>query len=172
MFSSIVAAVDLGPDGDRALPVTRALAAAGDLPVELLTVSSPHMDEATDTFELSRRAPRRTDGHRTPSPSPTTTTLHAAIVTHLEHRDDPLLVMATSAKASLAARFLGSVTEAVLGRIGQPVVLVGPNVPGDVELVSPTLVVFIDTDDLAEATVPAIVPWVRAFGGPPLSSWS
>ena len=55
MFRSIVVAVDLAPDGDRALPVARALGAAGDLPVELLTVSSPHMDEATDAYELSRR---------------------------------------------------------------------------------------------------------------------
>ena len=39
--------------------------------------------------------------------------------------------------------------------------------PDDVELADPTLVVMLDAGDLAEATVPAIVSWARAFGGPP-----
>ena len=68
--------------------------------------------------------------------------------------------MATSAKSRLSARFLGGVTEGVLSRIDQPVLLVGPRVPVDVELGDPTLVVLLDSGDLAEATVPAIVSWV------------
>ena len=45
MFRSIVVALDLESGGDRALPVARQLAATGNLPVTLLTVSSPHMSE-------------------------------------------------------------------------------------------------------------------------------
>jgi nitroimidazol reductase NimA-like FMN-containing flavoprotein (pyridoxamine 5'-phosphate oxidase superfamily)/nucleotide-binding universal stress UspA family protein len=165
MFRSIVVALDLGPDGDRALPIVRGLAAASDLPVELITVSSPNMDETVDAHELSRRA--SANGW----PPNAFAIAHdndiaRAIVNHLESRHNALLVMATSAKASLTARFLGSITEAVLSRIDQPVLLVGPHVPVDCELVEPTLVVLIDAGDLAEATVPAIVSWARAVGGP------
>jgi uncharacterized protein len=165
MFRSIVVALDLGPDGDRALPIVRGLAAASDLPVELITVSSPHVDETVDAHELSRRA--IANGW----PPDAFAIVHdndvaRAVATHLGHRHNALLVMATSAKASLTARFLGSVTEAMLSRVEQPVLLVGPQVPVDCELADPTLVVLVDTGDLAEATVPAIVSWARAFGGP------
>ena len=165
MFRSIVIALDLTPDGDRALAVAQVLAAASELPVELLTVSSPHMDDATDAYELSRRAA----AHGWPPDAFTIThddDVPNAIVQHLASREGSLLVMATSAKSTLATRFLGSVTEGVLTRIERPVLLVGPNVPADVELTAPTLVVLIDSGDLAEATVPAIASWRRTFHGP------
>ena len=128
MFGSIVVAIDLESGGDRALPVVRSLARAGDLRVVLLTVSSPHMSEARDVYELRRRA--EANGW----PVDGCTIAHdndaaRAIVNDLEHRDQALLVMATSAKGSLAAQFLGGVTEDVLGLIDQPLLLVGPRVP-------------------------------------------
>ena len=164
MFRSIVVALDLGPDGDRALPIVRGLVAASDLPVELITVSSPHVDEAVDAHELSVRL--AANGW----PADASAIAHdndvaRAIVNHLDSRDNALLVMATSAKASLTARFLGSITEAVLSRLDQPVLLVGPRVPAECELADPTLIVLIDTGDLAEATVPAIASWARTIGG-------
>ena len=164
MFRSIVVPLDLEPGGDRALPVARSLAAAGNLPVSLLTVSSPHMPEEQDAYELRRRAAAYG------WPADGCTIAHdndvgRAIVNDVERRDRALLVMATSAKASLKAQFLGDVTEDVLGLIDRPVILVGPRVPADFELGHPTPVACIERSDVAEAAVPAIVSWVRTFGG-------
>ena len=88
-----------------------------------------------------------------------------AIVEHVERQGDALLVMATSAKASFTAQFLGGVTEDVLGLINRPVLLIGPRVPPDIELGDPTLVACIERGDVAEAAVPAITSWMRTFGG-------
>src|SRR5262245_19698257 len=56
MFKTLVVALDLEPDGDRALPVAAALARAGGLAVDLVTVSSPGLPPAADAYELERRA--------------------------------------------------------------------------------------------------------------------
>ena len=164
MFRSIVVALDLESGGDRALPVARQLAAAGSLPVTLLTVSSPHMSEEQDEYELTRRAVangRPADGwviaHHDDAAR--------AIVEHVERRGDALLVMATSAKASFTAQFLGGVTEDILGLIDRPILLIGPRVPPDLELGALTPVTCIERGDVAEAAVPAIVSWMRTFGG-------
>jgi nitroimidazol reductase NimA-like FMN-containing flavoprotein (pyridoxamine 5'-phosphate oxidase superfamily)/nucleotide-binding universal stress UspA family protein len=164
MFRSIVVALDLEPGGDRALPVARQLASAGSIPVTLLTVSSPHMSEDRDTYELRRRAAANgwpADGCAIAHDNDPA----RAIVEHVEGRDDALLVMSTSAKASLTAQFLGGVTEDVLGLIDQPILLVGPRVPAGYEFGDPTPVACIERGDVAEAAVPAIVSWLRTFGG-------
>jgi nucleotide-binding universal stress UspA family protein len=163
LLRSIVVALDLTPDGDRALPIAQALAETSDLPVELLTVSSPRMSEAEDVHELRRRL----TAHGWPPDSFTIAhdnDVARAIVAHVGDREPALLVMASSAKPSITARFLGSVTEEVLSRVDQPVLLVGPRVPPDRDVSRPTLVAFIDRGDLAEATVPAMVSWARTFG--------
>jgi nucleotide-binding universal stress UspA family protein len=163
MLRSIVVALDLTPGGDRALSIAQDLAETSGLPVELLTVSSPRMSEAEDAYELRRRA----TAHGWPPDSFTIAhdnDVARAVVDHVGSREPALLVMATSAKPSMTARFLGSVTEEVLSRVDQPVLLVGPRVPPDCDVSRPTLVAFIDRGDLAEATVPAIVSWAQTFG--------
>lgn len=64
MFTSIVVATDLAADGDRALPVARALVDIGGPSVDLLTVTSPHVTGEVDAFELSRSAGYRTHSSR------------------------------------------------------------------------------------------------------------
>ena len=128
-FSSIVVALDLGPAGDRALPVVRNLAANHDVAIELLTVSSPNVAEDVDAYELSRRA--RENGW----PDATCTIVHDAspargIVDHLATRDRALLVMAAD-KRPLRTRVLGSIGEEVLRTANSPIVLVGPSVAAD-----------------------------------------
>jgi nucleotide-binding universal stress UspA family protein len=163
-FRSFIVALDLAPNGDRALDVVRSLAAIGRAPVDLLTVSSPNLSEDVDAFELARRAERF--GGR----GATWTILHhhdpvLAIVEHLARHDDSLLVMATSARAPLTGHFLGSVSEEVLSLVEQPVLLVGPRVEA-APIATPTLVVCVDRPDVAAAAVPAIVAWTRTFGSP------
>jgi nucleotide-binding universal stress UspA family protein len=163
-FRSIVVAVDFESNGDRALAVVRSLALLGRVPVQLLTVSSPNLDEDTDTYELARRA-ETIRGAET-----TWTIVHhhdpvLGIVGHVESRDDALLVMATSARAALTGHFLGSVSEEVLSLVDRPVLLVGPGVAAAPKLAAPTLVVCVDDADVATAAVPAVVAWTRTFGG-------
>src|SRR4051794_15536300 len=56
MFKTLVVALDLEADGDRALPVVRALSRAGTVAVDLVTVSSPGLPAAADAYELEHRA--------------------------------------------------------------------------------------------------------------------
>ena len=163
-FRSFIVALDLAPNGDRALGVVRSLARVGRIRIELLTVSSPNLSEDVDAFELARRA--ATIGGR----DITWTIVHhndpvLAIVDHVERRDDALLVMATSARAALTGHFLGSVSEEVLSLVDRPVLLVGPRVTTAPQLAAPTLVACVDDADLAASAVPAIVAWTRTFGG-------
>ena len=58
MFKTLVVALDLEADGDRALRVVQALARLGPVRVDLVTVSSPGMPTAADAYELERRARR------------------------------------------------------------------------------------------------------------------
>jgi nitroimidazol reductase NimA-like FMN-containing flavoprotein (pyridoxamine 5'-phosphate oxidase superfamily)/nucleotide-binding universal stress UspA family protein len=131
----------------------------------LLTVSSPNLSEASDVYELRRRAEANgwsADGCTVAHDNDAA----RAIVSDLAGRDRALLVMATSAKRSLAAQFLGGVTEDVLSLIDQPLLLVGPRVPTDGDFEHPTPVACIERGDVAEAAVPAIASWKRTFGGP------
>jgi nucleotide-binding universal stress UspA family protein len=162
-FRSIVVAVDLAASGDRALAIVRSLALLGRVPVELLTVSSPNLDESVDAFELARRA-------ATINGADTTWTIAhhhdpvLGIVGHVEHSDDTLLVMATSARAALTGHFLGSVSEEVLSLVDRPVLLVGPRVTTEPPLAAPTLLACVDEAEVAAAAVPAIAAWTRTFG--------
>ena len=115
MFTTIAVALDLGADGDRALPVVRTLSELGDVEVELLTVDSPNVPLAVDDFELSRRA----TANGWPAHSYTalrSNDVAAAIVEHLRGRDDVLLVMATTAKRPV----VGHSSEASRSRFSRP----------------------------------------------------
>jgi nucleotide-binding universal stress UspA family protein len=164
-FRSLIVALDLVEDGgDRALPVVCSLARQGGVPVELVTVSSPGLSEDVDAYELELRA-RAIDW-----PMTTTTILHdenpaAAIVEHLIDRPHSLLVMATSAKRALTGLFLGGVSEEVLTRVDQPVLLVGPRVGPASDTFRPTLVACVDDSGVGERAVPAISRWLRTFRG-------
>ena len=123
-FTSIVVALDLESGGDHALPVARVLAEQGGVPVELLTVSSPNVDEDIDVFELTQRL--RENGW----PDDGYLIVHdnhpgKAIVEVIERRSNALLVMA--ARASLAGPLRLRVVDEVLAAAEQPVLLVGPH---------------------------------------------
>ena len=130
MFTTIVVALDLTPDGDRALPIAGVLSEVADVAVELLTVSGVNVTEEVDAFELSRRA--TANGW----PAHSYRIVHSeeaaeAIADHVNGCDDVLLLMATSAKRPLLGRILGSVSEGVLRLVEEPVLLVGPHVPAE-----------------------------------------
>lgn len=163
MFTSIVVALDLQEAGDRAaLPVACSVAALGDVPVELLMVTSSNRPADHDAFELRRRA----SAHGWPVDSFSvidSDDVARAVVDHVQGRDNALLVMASSATAPLSRPLRRSTSGAVIGEIERPVLLVGPHVPADFELRLPTLIACIDTTDTSDAAVPAIAAWMRTF---------
>lgn len=162
MFTSIVVALDLEREGDRALHIFGSLSALTAMTVELLTVASPGIPEEADAFELRRRA--TANGW----PADCYTILHdddpaRAIADHVNARPGALLIMSTTAKSPLRRRFLGSVSEAVLSRVHGPVLLVGPHVPADADMSRPTLVACVDSTDAATRALPVITAWARTF---------
>ena len=164
MFTSLVVALDLEANGDRALPVVRALARLADVAVELVTVSSPLVAEDIDSFELSRRA--TASGW----PAHAYTVLHGddvarALVDHVRGRHGSLLVMATSAKRPLVGRLGGSVSTRVLALTDRPVLLVGPMVSPRLRIARPTLVVGVGPMEHAGVAVSTIASWTQTFPG-------
>jgi nucleotide-binding universal stress UspA family protein len=166
VFTTIVVALDLTQNGDRALPVAGALSELAEVSVDLLTVSSMHVSEEVDEFELSRRA----TAHGWPAHS--YCIVHSndaaqAIADHVKGRDEVLLVMATSAKRPVLGHMLGSVSEAVLRLIDRPVLFVGPHVPADFTAANPTLIHCVDSGSPRAAAAAAIDVWTQTFRGPP-----
>jgi nucleotide-binding universal stress UspA family protein len=164
MFTSIIVPLDLETGADRALPVAHALAAQGGIPVELVTVSSPSMPQEVDAYELRRRAQLFVNC--------STTVLHdndiaRALTAFAAERPAPLVVVATRARGVIAEHVLGSVTEDLLARSADPVLLVGPHVETEDLVGGPTLVAGVDGTSTSEAVLPAVAEWLDTFGGPP-----
>lgn len=164
MFKTLVVALDLEADGDRALPVVQALARIGPVRVDLVTVSSPGMPMAADTYELEHRA--REFGWDGDSWS-VVHDVDAAngLVQHAARADDALLVMATSARRLWTSRLVGSVSRDVLRQTDRPVLLIGPRVAWT-DPPCTTLIPCIDASEAAERAVPAIVGWQQTFTSP------
>lgn len=165
MFKTLVVALDLDPDGDRALRVVQALARTGPVAVDLVTVSSPGMPTATDAYELEQRATLFGWG---PESCSIVHDVDAArgIVRHASRRDDALLVMATSARLPWTSTMFGSITRDVLHQTDRPVLFIGPHVAWTYHPPCTTLVPCIDASDAAERAVPAIVAWQQTFTSP------
>ena len=165
MFRTFVVALDLGDDGDRALPVVEALASRGPVAVELVTVSSPGMPAEADSWELERRAARFSNCRATWNVI-VDSDIARGLLQHVAGRPDSVLVMTTSARRPLTAALFGGVVHDVLRNTDGPVLLVGPQVVMRVAL-GTTLIACVDASDAATWAVPAIVSWQRALSGMP-----
>ena len=127
MFRTFVVALDLGDDGDRALPVVEALASRGPMAVELVTVSSPGMPAEADSWELERRAARFSNCRATWNVI-VDSDIARGLLQHVAGRPESVLVMTTSARRPLTAALFGGVVHDVLRNTDGPVLLVGPQV--------------------------------------------
>ena len=164
MFTSIVVPIDLGPEGDRALPFAGSLAVAAGIPIELVCVISPAKPEGVDAHELQRRAEAL-------APARCTWMLlngdpAEALVSFIGRRPDALVVMATHARGVLTEQIFGSVSEAVLTHTDHPVLLVGPHATIEAPPTNATLIGGVD-GPASHAVLPAMVRWARTFGGNP-----
>jgi nucleotide-binding universal stress UspA family protein len=166
MFETVVVALDLTDDGDRALPAVEALTAGVSVRIDLVTVSEPRMPAAADAFELERRT-RRHGWDRNAWTIVRDVDPAAGLVAHAAARPGTLLVMATSAKRPISSSLLGSVTCDVLAATRQPVLLIGPGASPDAAHRSSSLIVGVGRDPIDPLTVPTVASWHATFGGPP-----
>jgi nucleotide-binding universal stress UspA family protein len=165
MFKNLVVALDLESDGDRALPVVEALTRRSSARVDLITVSSPGMPSTVDAWELERRA-RRHGWERDGWTVVHDVDVADGIVQHAAGVADPLVVMATDARGSLAGRLVPGIPHDVLRRWGGPVLLIGPNVPHGWAPPRTTLVAWVGRED-PTGVVAAILAWQRTFEARP-----
>jgi len=166
MFRSIIVPIDFSPESDRALPVAVALARRAGLPVSMVAVTKPGVDEQADELLLDLRRAQiygaRTDPMILYADDPA-----AGIVDHIEAQPDPLLVIGTRARGFVGEQVLGSVSEEVLAANRHPTLVVGPRV--SVRPVPPMKTLFVAVDGTAEseAIIPAAVAFIETFGGNP-----
>jgi nucleotide-binding universal stress UspA family protein len=78
-------------------------------------------------------------------------------------RPDALVVMATHGRTGVRRAVLGSVTEDVIRRVDDPVLLVGPSFTGADRLIGGRLLVCLDGSDRAEAILTHASAWAKAF---------
>ncbi len=163
-FATIVVPLDLEPDHDRAVAAAAGLAAAGDLPVILVTVSSPGLPDQIDQAELRSTAAR----HHLDRWS--AVVLHdnepaRAISGYLSSLESPLVVMATEVRGMISQ--LSSVDTAadLLARINGPTLVLGPNVGDAWHPEHSRLVCCVDPDESTVAAMAWTVRWLETFGG-------
>ncbi len=162
MYKTLVVALDLDGDGDRALPVVEALARSGPVAVDLVTVCEPGLDTTVDAFELERRAARHGWGRDAWTIVRDVDTA-GGLVQHAARRADALVVMATSARRPWMSSLSGGVTRDVLQQIDRPVLLVGPGVVHRGATSCTTLVGCVGPDEPMDRAIPAIVDWQETF---------
>lgn len=169
VFTSIVVALDLEEQGDRSLPFVQRLALAANVPVELLTATSPGMQQGVDLFELERRTKTLGDVDCRFEVRERDDVVEA-ILEFLEPRPRALLALATHARWLLGQHLVGSVSEDVLARRDRPTLLFGPAAQwrgsgyGEV----PSLVIGVHPTSSPEAVLAAAGEWVVTFGGAPI----
>lgn len=159
--SSIVVPLDGSDLADRALPVAAALARALAVPVTLLSAGQRAGEPVPDA-ELARRASRLRELGV------------SQVVSSVQSGTDPVgaivgasgpgvaVCMATHGRAGLRKAVLGSVAEAVLRAVREPVLLVGPATrePGG----SGPLVLTVDGSDTSVSIVPHALGWAAGLG--------
>jgi len=124
-FDHLLVPLDLSATADRALPVVGGIATAIDLPVELLTVSSPFSDVRADRRALDERlveAGPRVSARLVPSSDVVTA------IAEVGREGRALICMSTHGRGVFGRNVVGSVAHDVLATSPRPIVLVGPMV--------------------------------------------
>ena len=157
--------VPLGPHGAsaRVLPVAAALARASDASLEAVVVVPPGEAEAPaveGAWEDARRGGVELDA---------TLVRHdddvlSALVEE-SRRGPTLLCMATHARGAVEDEAIRSLSFAVARRSLEPLVLVGPEVPGDRPTRLDGVVACVDERAPATGVLVAALPWARSLGG-------
>jgi nucleotide-binding universal stress UspA family protein len=127
MYRRIVVPLDLGVDADRALPVGAALARRIGVELDVVTVTSPHVDQAQDEAEITAHA-RAAGVHIDRVVLCYDDDVANGILTETK-ANDGLLCCATHARGRVVDRFLHSTSAQLVRGSNVPLMLVGPQVP-------------------------------------------
>lgn len=163
-FSTIVVPLDLEPSHDRAVPVAGFLADLANLPVVLLTVSSPGMPDQPDEFDLRRTAERH-HLERWSAAVLHDNEPHRAIAAHLRTLDAPLVVMASEVGGAMHELVSDDTPAHLLSDITCAALILGPNVPDAWQPAHPQLVCCVAPADRAHIALPWMARWFNTFGG-------
>jgi nucleotide-binding universal stress UspA family protein len=162
-FSAIVVPSDLGSEHDRAVAVAGTLSVLGDLPISLVTVSSPGMPEESDRLDLRRVA----ETHQLSNWS--AVVLHdndpiKAIAAHVASLERPLVIVASSVRIGLSELVAPDRAGQLLSELSCPALILGPNVPEDWEPVRPHVISCVGRTAAADLELAPIARWVNTFG--------
>jgi nucleotide-binding universal stress UspA family protein len=161
---SILVPLTIDPETERALPHAQRLAQLMGLPIVLFTwsfddgeaaLAQHHLDEVARDLSVPATVVAHCSDERTPVPS----IARAAAAQHAQ------IVMASHARTAVGEAVFGTVAEAVLRELHEPIVMVGPAAE-PVEGPVGAIVACIDGSDLAEQALPAAMELADAIGAP------
>jgi nucleotide-binding universal stress UspA family protein len=157
--SRIVIPVRRPADLERLAPIAKKVAAAADLPVDVLTIVHPD-DDLREEFEaiaaatssLARETGAAVRCRMMCSTRPVDDFLHAC--------GESLTLMATAASPFKDGHYVGSFAASLLAHATTPVILVGPNVSADAPLDWTEVVVAV----ASEIDSTAVLPYAHELG--------
>ncbi len=161
-FSRLLVPLDGSPDAERALAPALDLASRTGLPLTVLRQTYPGDEEAAATYlaELTDRYAGRTDIE-------TMVVERESAVLAITEGIEPgtLVCMGTHGRGRSEA-MLGSVAESVLHALGQPLLLVGRQVPASATFESGHVVACLDGSHAAEGALAPAEAWSDLLGLP------
>ena len=161
MFRTVIVPLDGSPLSETALAPARAVATRLDAPVRLVTSTWGGASGESEDY-LAGIA----EGMDLPGISGVVVAdrFAAGAVTDAARAEaDALVVMASHGRSGVGRALLGSTAEAVIGALGGPVMVVGPNA-GDLSgWQLGEMVVTVDGSDIAAAAIPVAVQVAAAF---------
>jgi len=166
MFNRIIVPVDGSPRSLTAVRFGAAIAAQTGAVLEALTVVAPRVDVGTAGAELLSELASL--GGLPVDPHPLTLvgeSIPETIAAHVESISDATVVMSTTGRGRSAAVF-GSVADAVLAHVTQPLIVIGPHTTEPRSLAG-DLIVPIDGTPLGEAALGLVGEWSKRLDARP-----
>ncbi|HEY5248970.1 MAG TPA: universal stress protein [Dermatophilaceae bacterium] len=169
MPTAVLIPLDRSADAQAALAVGATFARWWNIPTGLITVVVPNTDTAEAAEYL--RAVAANAGLPAPNVEVVVSTAPAEAILRAARERDAIICMATHSRGRLGELMLGSLSQAIVARSPDPIVLVGPSAqPGaraepsiGHPLCGPILVP-LDGSSTAEYALAAAAPWARQFG--------
>jgi nucleotide-binding universal stress UspA family protein len=159
MPKTLLVPLDGSLDAERALPVAQALAARFGADIVLVDAQL-NVEVPSDAIEAAK-ASVHAQGARVEIVR--SVSVRAALRAVADDANEPIVCMATHARAGLGHALFGSVAEDVVRGLEIPAVLVGPTCSPTVRLEGP-LLVCIDGSAKSNAIVPIAREWALALG--------
>jgi nucleotide-binding universal stress UspA family protein len=161
-FARLLVPLDGSPDAERALGPALDVAVRTGLPLTVLRQTYPGDEESAATYlaELTDRYADRTDLETT------LVNRESAVLAITEGIEPGTLVCMGTHGRGRSEALLGSVAEAVLRDVGQPLLLVGPHVPSGPAFESGHVVACLDGSKAAEGSLGPAQEWSDLLGLP------